>query len=253
MSGYLYIAHKRVASVIGLNIYKIGQTEKTVDERMQSYELPKPNVLYSIPVRDARSYETKVLRIFRQRFKACKEYGKESFEGDIEQMKTVMREFVVLENAARDSTINISNLRDTPILMTTIATLESYDNLNNGFVKLDIQDSQDTDLVVTREEVDVEIINIFKSPYTKSTGTSQKQLDAKTQSTDDEQLLKYKCHQCSKHFATMVGLNKHLNPEVRKYPCNLLCGKCGKKCNNTTSYLNHPCDKIKYKKTQTKN
>jgi hypothetical protein len=81
MSGYIYILREREFITTKDPIYKIGRSQN-VSKRVAQY--PKGSkLIFMVEVTDVNKTETCLLRIFREKFKVCKDIGREYFAGDV--------------------------------------------------------------------------------------------------------------------------------------------------------------------------
>ncbi len=80
--GYFYIVQER--EFLGTNNYKIGRTSD-VEDRLRGYS-KNSKLIYSIKVDDQNEVESMLIEIFKDKFIQKREYGREYFEGDINEM-----------------------------------------------------------------------------------------------------------------------------------------------------------------------
>lgn len=89
--GYLYMIREREFVRLEENTYKIGRS-KNFESRFQSY--PKDSeVIGFFVLRDHINAETNLIRLFDSKFVQKKEYGREYYQGDPEQMKETFLQF----------------------------------------------------------------------------------------------------------------------------------------------------------------
>lgn len=86
ISDYLYLIHLRESIKCNENIYKVGRTQTGPDKRIKSY--PKgSNLIAQFCVSDAVQAEGELLKLFDAKYKQIKDYGREYYQGDLNQMK----------------------------------------------------------------------------------------------------------------------------------------------------------------------
>lgn len=94
---YIYLVRKPDLTLHDDKIYKIGKTKQKASNvigRVRSYGLGT-EIYMIMQCKDSTICESKVLEVFNKRFKRYK-FGKESFEGNIEEMKAVIYEMCKL-------------------------------------------------------------------------------------------------------------------------------------------------------------
>jgi len=104
--GCLYIFHEKRFIDQSLNIYKIGQTSRNARDRLKQYE-EGTEIIYehylNINQSEIMSIETKIKRIFRNKFKKGPQ-STERFEGDIKEIK---KEFIkIIEECTEGENIS---------------------------------------------------------------------------------------------------------------------------------------------------
>ncbi len=95
-SGSLYILQEREHVESKKNIYKIGRTNKSIDERLHGY--PKGTSLLlviGVPQNSTVQLESELINRFKEQFKNRTDIGKEYFEGNIKDMINIMFNFVI--------------------------------------------------------------------------------------------------------------------------------------------------------------
>jgi hypothetical protein len=120
MNHYIYIIQLREFINQNLDVYKIGKTQN-VQQRKRQY--PKNSkLILSIEVDDMHESENHLKHIFKKRFKQCKDYGTEYFEGNIEDMTKLINEYVDNRNANK---IDYEELKDFRIKKDTTSVSKS--------------------------------------------------------------------------------------------------------------------------------
>lgn len=86
ISDYLYLIHLRESIKCNENIYKVGRTQTGPDKRIKNY--PKgSNLIAQFCVTDAIEAEAELLKLFDSKYIQVKDYGREYYKGDKNQMK----------------------------------------------------------------------------------------------------------------------------------------------------------------------
>lgn len=102
---YIYILQRADFVTTGQNIYKLGRTVQNCTKRIQNY--PKGSILFlQINTRDSIIVEKNLLNLFEELYTKRKDYGLEYFQGDIENMKLTIFNYVNKYN------ININNINN---------------------------------------------------------------------------------------------------------------------------------------------
>jgi hypothetical protein len=84
--GFMYLLQKYEFIKSGENIYKLGFSQQTSDERLRGY--PKGSEYRSqIYVNDVKKYESIMKHVFSCKYKCRPDYGAEYFEGNIAEMR----------------------------------------------------------------------------------------------------------------------------------------------------------------------
>jgi hypothetical protein len=82
---FIYLIREREFIRLNEQTYKLGKTKQEPNARLNGYPKNSEIVLF-IEVRDCDRFEKILLNSFKQKFKQKKEYGREYFEGDKEEM-----------------------------------------------------------------------------------------------------------------------------------------------------------------------
>jgi hypothetical protein len=87
---YIYLIHCRASVNCNEPVYKIGQTINFI-KRVSQYD--KGSVpIFMLYVKDCTAFETHLKKIFESTFKKRIDYGSEYFEGDLNQMISIITE-----------------------------------------------------------------------------------------------------------------------------------------------------------------
>lgn len=86
---YIYLLQEREFIKTNENIFKIGKTKQNNNDRLKQY--PKGSVLlFQIICSDCDNIERSLIKIFKEKYKQCKQIGNEYFDGDKKDMiKTI--------------------------------------------------------------------------------------------------------------------------------------------------------------------
>ena len=86
---YIYLLQEREFIKTNENIFKIGKTKQNNNDRLKQY--PKGSVLlFQIICSDCDNIERRLIKIFKEKYKQCKQIGNEYFDGDKQDMiKTI--------------------------------------------------------------------------------------------------------------------------------------------------------------------
>jgi hypothetical protein len=83
---YVYLLKTRESIRLNENIYKIGRTSQQGMTRF--YQYPTGSQLYlHINCYNSKKREDQIIELFNKKYKSIKEYGREYFEGDLNNMK----------------------------------------------------------------------------------------------------------------------------------------------------------------------
>jgi hypothetical protein len=94
MGGYVYLLREREFIRLREKTYKIGRSEQSFGKRLVSY--PKGSeIIMTLKVDNCREAEGEIMKIFKKKFKHRPEYGREYFEGDVENMKKQIFDLLV--------------------------------------------------------------------------------------------------------------------------------------------------------------
>lgn len=84
-AGIFYILYRKDHMDQGINIYKIGRTQQTAEERLKTY--PKGSkYLFYLDVKDIKVYEDLIKCLFINKYKSVPDCGAEYFQGDIDDI-----------------------------------------------------------------------------------------------------------------------------------------------------------------------
>lgn len=88
---YIYLIQKQVHILLKDNIYKVGRTatENYYFDRFNAAEYREGNLLMLTECIDSRSIETKIIKLFNERFGKPAD-GKEGFRGDLKIMRRII-------------------------------------------------------------------------------------------------------------------------------------------------------------------
>ncbi len=85
MDGYIYIIQTREFVNNGMNVYKVGYTNRSIHKRMN--EFPKGTIqCYMCLVRNASETEKILINELSKRYNRKSEYGKKYFEGPLDSL-----------------------------------------------------------------------------------------------------------------------------------------------------------------------
>jgi hypothetical protein len=133
INGFIYIIHPRACINANENIYKIGKT-KDYTKRIKQYCKGSIYKLI-IKVDDITTVENKLIKICNQLFKVRKDYGREYFDADYNQLSSIIKLFPENINIVYEkydiNNINNSNLSFNKRLKKIIKN--NYNNYN--FIK----------------------------------------------------------------------------------------------------------------------
>lgn len=108
-SQYIYLLQEREFIKTKENVFKVGKTTKLNHERFNQY--PKGSVLlFQMICSNCSDMESKVIKVFKDKFKLRKDIGNEYFEGDSDEMMNVIYSILTVSAVLDDST-NVKSLR----------------------------------------------------------------------------------------------------------------------------------------------
>lgn len=84
-NGYIYLLKDRTAMVTNANIYKVGKTTQLNFNRFKGYPIGYKIFLHRI-CPNCHEAEKKILALFRSKYNSRKDFGSETFEGDLDSM-----------------------------------------------------------------------------------------------------------------------------------------------------------------------
>lgn len=102
--GYFYIVHTRRNQLLNENIFKVGKTQRSLNQRLHGYD-KHSELLFSMRVHDCHYVETILKQRFGQEFEAqTEEYGVrcEYFRGDLTRMIQIAVETIIDEKQLRN-------------------------------------------------------------------------------------------------------------------------------------------------------
>ncbi len=247
-----YILQEREFIKSGERIYKIGETGRTMKQRMEGY--PKGSiVLVSYKVADSRYVESLIFAKFKEKFEQQNEnIGKEYFKGDINDMidlfhkicsknknKKTYNNITLPETTTKQ--INVNN--DNTLLPTTI-TKQININIDSTIPSNTITNQ----ISMKNNDIIIQATSINQtSPNNNDIAIPENILTTTTQN-------KYHCEPCAKSFTQKSHYVSHQNSSTCKLNENKMynCSHCNfvshtkngltfhlKKCNsdNKTSEL----------------
>ena len=97
--GYIYLL--RLYPSNPDNIYKLGRTSRDILERYNDYKQDtlNPEIIFIYKIDDNHRAEKELLIIFKQKYTLRKDFGKEYFTGDINDMiQTMLKYLIDFEN-----------------------------------------------------------------------------------------------------------------------------------------------------------
>lgn len=92
MNGYIYLLHTGEFVKANMNVYKPGRTNN-INRRMKEYPFFTEQKLL-MEVDDCVQMEAAILNQFKNDFRQCLEYGREYFEGDVNEMIKLIEEII---------------------------------------------------------------------------------------------------------------------------------------------------------------
>jgi hypothetical protein len=108
-SQYIYLLQEREFTKTKENVFKVGKTTKLNHERFNQY--PKGSVLlFQMICSNCSDMESKVIKVFKDKFKLRKDIGNEYFEGDSDEMMDVIYNILTAPAVLGDSD-NVESLR----------------------------------------------------------------------------------------------------------------------------------------------
>lgn len=108
-NGYIYLIREREFVRLNENVYKLGKTEQTPNGRLSGYPKNSEVILF-IQTPDCTEIEKLLIKIFKNNFKQCLQYGTEYFEGNKDEMKNIINQNIhKIENSTNKIMENITN------------------------------------------------------------------------------------------------------------------------------------------------
>ncbi len=92
MNGYIYLLHTGEFVKANMNVYKPGRTNN-INRRMKEYPFFTEQKLL-MEVDDCVQMEAAILNQFKNNYRQCMEYGREYFEGDVNEMIKLIEEII---------------------------------------------------------------------------------------------------------------------------------------------------------------
>ena len=134
-SSYIYLLHEREFINANKPIYKIGKTTQINCRRF--YQYPKGSkLILLLECKNCDSMEKILINEFKLKFTCCdKEIGREYFEGNVEEMKTVIWNIYFKISSLEKQVIEMRENK-TPIIYKTNIT--PLDSLNNHITNINI-------------------------------------------------------------------------------------------------------------------
>jgi hypothetical protein len=231
MSGYIYILREREFITTKETIYKIGRSQN-VSKRVAQY--PKGSeLMFTVKVIDVNQTETKLLSIFRDKFKVCKEIGREYFAGDVMCM---VRTVIDIINIPTDiCKVDVSTICDPSVAVMKFVddnredfnskVLKSKD-VYETFLEWVSKNKYSVDLTHSRFTTELKhSFSVTDSVHRFSDGINRalhfpslKPIVIVPKNTIDINCKKYTCARCVYTTSDKVCMRKHLN---RKKNCQL--------------------------------
>ncbi len=172
---YVYLLKTRESIRLNENIYKIGRTSQQGMTRF--YQYPTGSQLYlHINCYNSKKREDQIIELFNKKYKSIKEYGREYFEGELNNMKNDILHIVFYKN---DDEIN-QKQNDNLII-------DKLDKKQNKEIKTEPNNENKVSKIQN-------IINQIKTNKLKK---------------DSNSIEKHYCQQCKSNFKSRSGLYKH--------------------------------------------
>jgi hypothetical protein len=105
---YIYLFHLREFIKSNENIYKIGKTKQNNNNRLKQY--PKGSILLHQTICvNCDETEKELIKIFKNKFKHCKDIGNEYFQGNYNLMIDEINKYITNVNTTFQKNIPLSN------------------------------------------------------------------------------------------------------------------------------------------------
>lgn len=106
---YIYLLQEREFIRINEQTYKVGRTSQPFPKRFNGY--PKDSELFMMErVFDCVTAETLIINKFKGKFKQMSQYGKEYFNGDVDEMKQIIHETISeMTNIVKNKSKSVKN------------------------------------------------------------------------------------------------------------------------------------------------
>jgi hypothetical protein len=114
---YIYLIHIREFITTNKNIYKIGKTKQEHFKLINQYPIGSILHLYTSCI-DCNKAERDLISIFKKKFIHKKIYGNKYFEGELNEMRHTINEYINFENSNNEvlnndsNNINIENINE---------------------------------------------------------------------------------------------------------------------------------------------
>ena len=218
MPQYIYLLQEREFIRTKENVYKVGRTTQVNYERFNQY--PKGSVLLHQSVcEDCTTIEKKLIIIFKQEFRQCRDYGIEYFEGDYKKMIDIIN--FIIKKEKDDIDLNNLNIND------ELENTQNYENTDDDRneetdsvrdEETDDDRNEETDNGEIYEQYEQEHMNIcndcgISQEYEEFNKSKTSITITKNEENNTQKL--YICPYCYKDYEFLSRLKNHLNNSVR--------------------------------------
>jgi hypothetical protein len=181
---YIYIIREREFIRLNEPTYKIGRTSQLPDDRFNGYPKQSEIILYTA-VEDPQAAERKLMSVFKNKFERKKGYGNEYFNGDINEMITLVystlynnkdkAEISSLKNKINQLVIETECVKEqNKVLSEKLKWFESFrTTFSNFFSPPTIQKEEPSEEI---EMIDQELLDRLNSLYKYSKSTEKYEL-----------------------------------------------------------------------------
>jgi len=207
---YVYIVRVRESVRMNENVYKIGRTTQIVDKRISHY--PKNTEVYHISnVTNSAKIEAKILLKFKEKFRHAKEFGNEYFEGNIDNMITLIEDIVRIDRHQKSAYYKV-NLSDNDVSTKNDLVNDNINELVNDKINELVNDK-------INELVNDKINELVNDNANELVNDKINELvnDKINELVNDNINVSYNCVSCDKPFKYKSDYERHIN---RKTPCN---------------------------------
>ena len=272
---YIYLIHTREFYNHDELVYKIGKTKKLNFHRFNQY--PRGSVLlFQTNCNDCDICETKIIKLFKSKYKQRKEIGTEYFEGDYLQMKKDICN-IVENNVDVKVEEKIENKEEEKIEKKIVKGYNEY-KLSSEQIKEKViinklleKVEELVDKIENIEKV-VEINEVAKTKkinnIKKITKEKQKRkvVENKDDKIIDDKIIDRTCNKCNTIFKypsnlilhlknssrcknTEMQINNFVSNNIKKYKVNFICENCNETFTRKLSLQRHvrksTCNKVK--------